>query len=153
MNLVNFFYMFVFTVSAYLHVFNTLLLPFILIQCERTSSYQNFFEMIEDAPPYPVAALGMGCAVASEPVAQINFFWNFPLVSSITSDWLLFRCCDSELCRSSFGAWANVVVATYLSEWIKRCDLILDFNRTAGIFTVWAWVRVEQWLTFCLIVT
>ena len=39
--------------------------------------------MIDSAPPYPVAALGMGCAVAAEPVAQINSFWNFPMVRSI----------------------------------------------------------------------
>ena len=56
-----------------------MLLP---LQCKRTTSLSAFFKMLVDAPPnqYPLAILGMGCAVATEPVAEINDNWNLPMV-------------------------------------------------------------------------
>ena len=50
------------------------------MQCDRSTSLDAFFNMVQSVPPYPLAILGMGCAVATEPVAELNNNWRLPMV-------------------------------------------------------------------------
>ena len=50
------------------------------MQCDRSKSLSSFFDMVNGVPPYPLALLGMGCAVATEPVAELNSNWRLPMV-------------------------------------------------------------------------
>ena len=50
------------------------------MQCDRSKSLSSFFDMVNSVPPYPLAVLGMGCAVATEPVAELNSNWRLPMV-------------------------------------------------------------------------
>ena len=50
------------------------------MQCDRSKSLSSFFDMVNGVPPYPLTLLGMGCAVATEPVAELNSNWRLPMV-------------------------------------------------------------------------
>ena len=45
--------------------------------------------MVESTPPYYIAALAAGCSVSTEPVAELTHFWNFPVVCTLSSLFLM----------------------------------------------------------------
>ena len=52
-----------------------------LMQCDRTTSLDAFFEEVS-LDPNDFAVIGCGCSDATEAVAEIVHYWNIPLVGS-----------------------------------------------------------------------
>ncbi len=52
----------------------------ILLQCDRTMALDSFFTQV-GTDPVKVALLGSGCSVATEPTAEISYYFNLVQVS------------------------------------------------------------------------
>ena len=46
------------------------------LQCDRTQSFDTFFQEIQSEGPPNIALLGCGCSTASEPIAEVIHHWN-----------------------------------------------------------------------------
>ena len=51
-------------------------------QCNRVAGLQEYFRMVNNPPVY-IAAIGTGCSLSTEPIAELIHFWNLPLVRVI----------------------------------------------------------------------
>ena len=49
-------------------------------QCDRSSAYDRFFDLVESPMDPTIAIIGAGCSTASEPVAEISPYWSVPMV-------------------------------------------------------------------------
>lgn len=48
-------------------------------------SLSEFLDLVTSPGPKIVAVIGSGCAEATEPVAEISYFWDLPVVKSTIS--------------------------------------------------------------------
>ena len=51
-----------------------------LLQCDRTQSFDAFYQEIQSEGPPNIALLGCGCSAASEPIAEVIHHWNISQV-------------------------------------------------------------------------
>ncbi len=56
---------------------------YILLQCNRQVAMSSFFSSILQ-PPVKLAVIGGGCSVATEPTAELSYFYNLTQVSEWT---------------------------------------------------------------------
>jgi len=54
------------------------------MQCERTPAIDQFFIQFSSNETTKIAAIGAGCGVATEAVAEISHYWQVPMVSCNT---------------------------------------------------------------------
>jgi len=50
------------------------------LQCDRTQSFDTFFQEFQSEGTPNIALLGCGCSTASEPVAEVIQHWNISQV-------------------------------------------------------------------------
>ena len=63
------------------------------MQCNRTTSLNEFFELINHNVTY-VSLLGCGCSPATVPVAEISHYWNIPQVCDLVLITYHMQVCD-----------------------------------------------------------
>ena len=57
-----------------------MMVTFAPIQCERTPAIDQFFRQFSSNETTKIAAIGAGCGVATEAVAEISHYWQAPMV-------------------------------------------------------------------------
>ena len=55
------------------------------MQCDRRSALESYFDMLKDDNHSPIALLGCGCSLATEPVAEITNFSDIVHVSNMVT--------------------------------------------------------------------
>ena len=57
-----------------------MMVTFVPTQCKRTPAIDQFFRQFEANETTKIAAIGGGCGVSTEAVAEISHYWQVPMV-------------------------------------------------------------------------
>jgi len=63
-----------------------------VLQCTRKGALDPFFTQLFESPRV-VAAVGAGCSIASEALAEVAHYYNFSVVRKINPSVLIFLIC------------------------------------------------------------